>query len=191
MLKHAYIKWVFLVAILLLFVGFCFDFVSINYFIFILLFWLGITSWASFDIRLNYFIKAHSSNLKVDENQIALTFDDGPTECTPLILDLLAKHQQKATFFCIGKQVEKYPEIAKRIVSDGHLIANHTFTHTTRMGFLSKKEVQSEIASTQQIIKEITTKTPHLFRPPFGVTNPNIAWACKQNRVEVIGWKKR
>ena len=191
MLKHAYIKWVFLLAIPLLLVVFWIDFMSIYYLIFALLLWLGVTTWASFDIRLNYFIKAHSSNLKVDENQIALTFDDGPTECTPLILDLLAKHQQKATFFCIGKQVAKYPEIAKRIVSDGHLIANHTYTHTTKMGFLSKKEVQSEIASTQQIIKEITTKTPHLFRPPFGVTNPNIAWACKQNRVEVIGWNIR
>ena len=191
MLKHAYIKWVFLLAIPLLLVAFWIEFMSIYYLIFTLLLWLGVTTWASFDIRLNYFIKAHSSNPKVEVNQIALTFDDGPTECTPLILDLLEKHQQKATFFCIGKQVEKYPEITKRIVSDGHLIANHTFTHTTKMGFLSKKEVQSEIASTQQIIKEITTKTPHLFRPPFGVTNPNIAWACKQNRVEVIGWNIR
>src|SRR5690606_18244547 len=59
------------------------------------------------------------------------------------------------------------------------------------MGFLSEKEVHNEIASTEKIIQQITGKIPNLFRPPFGVTNPNIARACKENRVEVIGWNVR
>ncbi|MEG1020560.1 MAG: polysaccharide deacetylase family protein, partial [Myroides sp.] len=75
--------------------------------------WLGITAWGSFDIRLNYFVKAYSSNKKINRNIVALTFDDGPTEITPEILNLLEKYNQKATFFCIGKQIEKYPETAK------------------------------------------------------------------------------
>lgn len=152
---------------------------------------LGITAWGSFDIRLNYFIKAHSSNKKINQNVVALTFDDGPTEITPEILHLLEKYHQKATFFCIGKQLQKYPETAKNIVEQGHTIANHTYSHTNKMGFLPKTEVCTEIASTQNIIQDITGKIPNLFRPPFGVTNPNIAWACNENRVEVIGWNIR
>lgn len=163
------------------------------FYIFVLIgfLWLGFTIWASFDIRSNYFIKAHISYPKTVENVIALTFDDGPTEFTPLVLNLLKRYNQKATFFCIGKQVEQYPKIVQEIVAQGHTIANHTFTHTQKMGFLSKKKVDDEIASNQSIIAETVGKTPRFFRPPFGVTNPNIADACKKNKVEVIGWNIR
>lgn len=191
MLRHQYIKWFFIVLLACL----CFAYFSGKlplFLIFIaIFFWLGITAWGSFDIRLNYFLKAHSSNKKIIKNVVAITFDDGPTEITPEILNLLEKYNQKATFFCIGKQIEKYPEILKNIVEQEHVIANHTYSHTNKMGFLSKNEVDNEIASTQNIIQQITGKIPNLFRPPFGVTNPNIARACKENRVEVIGWNVR
>jgi len=191
MLRHNYIKWFFIALLTFL----CYAYFSaklplILIFIAIIV-WLGITVWGSFDIRLNYFLKVHSSNKKVNRNIVALTFDDGPTEITLEILNLLKKYNQKATFFCIGKQIEKHPETAKNIIEHEHVIANHTYSHTNEMGFLSKKEVFNEIASTQSIIQQITGKIPNLFRPPFGVTNPNIAWACKENRVEVIGWNVR
>ena len=191
MLSHKYIKWFFIALLTCLWYAY-FSCKLPLFLIFIaIIVWLGITAWGSFDIRLNYFIKAHSSNKKTDRNIVALTFDDGPTEITPEILNLLEKYNQKATFFCIGKQIEKYPETAKIIVGQGHVIANHTYSHTNKMGFLSKMEVYTEIASTQNIIQQITDKIPNLFRPPFGVTNPNIARACKENRVEVIGWNVR
>lgn len=191
MLTHNYIKWFFIVLLILVFAGFLVNILSFYLFLTVLFIWLGITAWASFNIQSNYFIETHSSNKKINKNIVALTFDDGPTEITPEILNLLEKHHQKATFFCIGKQIEMYPETAKNIVAQGHVIANHTFTHTNKMGFLSRKEVFSEIASTQKIIEEVSGNSPNLFRPPFGVTNPNIAWACKENRVEVIGWNIR
>lgn len=191
MLKHQYIKWFFIALLTFLWYAYFSGKLPLFLIFVTLLFWLGITAWASFDIRLNYFVKAHSSNKKINLNVVALTFDDGPTEITPEILNLLEKFNQKATFFCIGKQIEKYPEIAKSIVGQGHIIANHTYSHTNKMGFLSKKEVHNEIASTQNIIQQITDKIPNLFRPPFGVTNPNISRACKENRVEVIGWNVR
>lgn len=191
MLKHNTIKW-FFVALLVIVLGLSFTRqISWVYLIFILVIWLALTVWASFDIRLNYFVKAYSANKKTNKNNIALTFDDGPTEFTASILDLLQQYNQKATFFCIGKQVKKNPELAKRIVKDGHIIANHTYTHTTKMGFLPKKEVYKEIQLTKRIIHEITGLNVRLFRPPFGVTNPNIARACKESRVEVIGWNIR
>lgn len=157
----------------------------------LVLLWLGITAWGSFDIRLNYFIKAHSSNKKINRNIVALTFDDGPTEYTLLVLDLLKKHRQKATFFCIGNQIERFPETAKRIVNEGHILANHTFSHPKNMGFLNRKAVLNEIASNQEIIRKTVGKEPLFFRPPFGVTNPNIAQACEKLNLSVIGWNIR
>lgn len=191
MLKHAYIKWFFIALLTFLWYAYFSHKLPLFLIFIAIIVWLGITAWGSFDIRLNYFIKAHSSNKKINRNVVALTFDDGPTEITPEILHLLEKYHQKATFFCIGKQLEKYPETAKIIIEQGHVIANHTYSHTNKMGFLSAKEVNSEIASTQKIIQQITGKIPNLFRPPFGVTNPNIGRACKENRVEVIGWNIR
>ncbi len=120
MLKHSYIKWIFIVLIFGGFVTWFFDKIPLYVLISVLIFWLILTVWASFDMRMNYFVKTYSSNKKVNRNVIALTFDDGPTEITPEILNLLEKFNQKATFFCIGKQVEKYPEIAKRMVNEGH-----------------------------------------------------------------------
>ncbi|MEG0917783.1 MAG: polysaccharide deacetylase family protein [Myroides sp.] len=191
MLSHKYIKWFFIALLIPLWYAYFSGKMPLFLIFIAIILWLGITAWGSFDIRLNYFVKAYSSNKKINRNIVALTFDDGPTEITPEILNLLEKYNQKATFFCIGKQVEKHPETAKIIVGQGHVIANHTYLHTNKMGFLSKKEVHKEIASTQNIIQQITSKIPNLFRPPFGVTNPNIARACKENRVEVIGWNVR
>src|SRR5690606_13512225 len=191
MLKHAYIKWFFIVLLIVLWYAYFSGKLPLFLIFIAIIAWLGITTWGSFDIRLNYFIKAHSSNKKINRNVVALTFDDGPTEITPEILNLLEKYNQKATFFCIGKQIEKYPEASKSIVEQVHIIANHTYSHTNKIGFLSEKEVHNEIASTEKIIQQITGKIPNLFRPPFGVTNPNIARACKENRVEVIGWNVR
>jgi len=191
MLRHKYINWFFIALLIVLWYAYFSNKLPLFLIFIAIIVWLGITAWGSFDIRLNYFIKTHSSNQKINRNVVALTFDDGPTEITPEILNLLEKYNQKATFFCIGKQIEKHPETAKLIVEQGHVIANHTYSHTNKMGFLSKKEVFNEIASTQNIIQQITGKIPNLFRPPFGVTNPNIARACKENRVEVIGWNVR
>lgn len=191
MLRHNYIKWFFIALLTFLWYAYFSGKLPLFLIFIVIIVWLGITAWGSFDIRLNYFLKAHSSNKKINRNVVALTFDDGPTEITPEILILLEKYNQKATFFCIGKQIEKYPETAKIIVEQGHVIANHTYSHTNKMGFLSKKQVLTEITSTQNIIQQITGRIPNLFRPPFGVTNPNIARACKENRVEVIGWNVR
>ena len=72
----------------------------------------------------DYFVFSNS------EKKIYLTFDDGPIpEVTPWVLDMLKKHNAKATFFCIGDNIAKYPEIFKRIISEGHAVGNHTFNH--------------------------------------------------------------
>lgn len=171
-----------------------FSFYDRNFFPWLLIaggLWLALTAWASFDIRSGYYIKATVSNRHVKQRLMALTFDDGPTEYTAEVLDLLKKFGQKATFFCIGTQVEKNPQLAQRIISEGHLIGNHTYTHSSAIGFWPVHRVSEEIRTTQKVILTYTGKIPNFFRPPFGVTNPNIAKACEENSMEVIGWSIR
>ena len=191
MLKHKYIWTISLLSVFIIIACNYFYDVSLCYLIIVFLFWLGFTSWGSFDIRLNYFIKTYSKGPKSNQKIIALTFDDGPHPITNQVLDLLDKYDFKATFFCIGKNIEMYPEIFKRIHSEGHTIGNHTYSHTSKMGFLQKKKIIQEITICNQFIYNSIGIKPKLYRPPFGVTNPNIAEALKELKMDVIGWNVR
>lgn len=112
---------------------------------------------------------------KVDtaQKEIFLTFDDGPTEgVTDKVLDLLKIHQAKATFFCVGEQIEKYPELFKRIVREGHSIGNHTYSH--QHGWYCPPNLYlEEIEKTSQIIENLVGFRPLYFRPPYGKFSPS------------------
>lgn len=155
------------------------------------LLWIGMLAWGAFDIRLNIFVKAISSKRNERQKRIAITFDDGPTLFTPMVLELLSKYNAKATFFCIGNQVQQYPSILQHILAEGHLIGNHTQTHTTRMGFLSADEVYQEIILAEQTIQNTIGIRPMWYRPPFGVTNPKIAKALSKTHYKIAGWNIR
>ena len=158
----------------------------------VVLIWLLFTFIGSFHIRWNYFLKANHKNNQIKENVIALTFDDGPNiNFTPKILSLLKKHHAKATFFCIGKNVKDHPDLLKKIVADGHLIGNHSYYHQNSFGFLSTEKVMEEIENTDKIIEETVDLKTRFFRPPFGVTNPNIAKAVKKLKLHTFGWSIR
>jgi peptidoglycan/xylan/chitin deacetylase (PgdA/CDA1 family) len=102
---------------------------------------------------------------------IAITFDDGPhPELTPKLLDILKERGIRATFFVIGKNVETYPEIARRIVAEGHEIANHSWSHPA-LSKASAERVRSEITKTNAIIERVTGVRPFFMRPPYGATN--------------------
>lgn len=154
--------------------------------------WLTLTCIGSFNILWNYHLQAHHKNYTTKEKIIAITFDDGPhATYTPQILRLLKKFNVKATFFCIGKEIEKYPNLIQQILNDGHVIGNHTYNHSNNFGFMNTKQVIEEINKTNNIIKKTTGKTALFFRPPFGVTNPSIAKAIKITQHTVIGWSIR
>ncbi len=152
--------------------------------------WLILIVWGAFDIRSSYFIKSYC---KADcfEKKIILTFDDGPTLYTNNILDILFKYNVKATFFCIGNQIEKHPDIFKRIIDEGHLVGNHSFSHNQTFGFWSSLNILEDITKNDSVIKDFLNKRPLFFRPPFGVTNPNIAKAIFKSGHNVIGWNIR
>jgi peptidoglycan-N-acetylglucosamine deacetylase len=103
-----------------------------------------------------------------NEKKIALTFDDGPDKIyTPQILDILREKGVKATFFVLGKQVNYFPDLVKRMVSDGHSIANHTWNHP-ELSKLTTLQVIQEVESTTKVIERVTGIKTDLFRPPYG-----------------------
>ncbi|MGJ8744078.1 polysaccharide deacetylase family protein [Polaribacter sp.] len=161
-------------------------------FLFLIACWFLITTLGSFNIKWNYHLKAFNGHKNNAKKQIALTFDDGPNEkFTQQVLDLLKKHQATATFFCIGKNIEKHPELVKSILKDGHVIGNHTYSHSNFFGFYNAKKVIIELEKTNALVKSQTHKELNYFRPPFGVTNPAISKAIKHTKHTVFGWNIR
>ena len=123
---------------------------------------------------------------------VALTFDDGPDPLhTREVLDVLDKHEAKATFFVIGHKAEKHPELVREILERGHAVGVHGFTHDRLFSLRSSKRVRSDLERAIRALEIITDKTPTLFRPPIGHTNPTIARIADQLDLTVIGWSVR
>lgn len=176
----------------LLFVFDYFGNVSIYLFLLFVFLWILITAIGSFQIKWNYHLQSFNHNYKTSENHISITFDDGPNlDFTPKVLSLLKENNAKATFFIIGENAEKHPEIVRQIFAEGHSIGNHSYSHSKNFGFFSAEKVAAELIQTNSILKKITGKNVNMFRPPFGVTNPNIKEALKKTGHFSIGWSKR
>jgi len=109
-----------------------------------------------------------NEQIQTELPQIAITFDDGPSVCTPALLDGLKERGVKATFFLVGENVETYPDIVKRIYEEGHLIGNHTYHHV-EITKLSDEEAMYEINKTDELIAAITGQRVQYIRPPFGI----------------------
>jgi len=120
--------------------------------------------------------------------QIALTYDDGPNDPhTMRLLEVLAKHDARATFFLIGRFVEQRPDIVREIVHAGHVIGNHTFTHP-RLIFTSPTETRNELQRCQQAIATATGHTPKMFRPPFGGRRPDTLRIAREMGMQTVMW---
>ena len=161
-----------------------------GYYLALGLLFVGLLSWGVFDIRLGYFVPTLCRLKNKQKRQVVLTFDDGPTELTPLFLDLLKRYEVKAIFFCIGRQIAQYPQIVQRIKEEGHLIGNHTYSHIPQNCFASTAVMTQEIQRTDALLAQLGIVTPY-FRPPYGVTNPHIASAARRTGKRVIGWDIR
>ncbi|MFD1705160.1 polysaccharide deacetylase family protein [Siminovitchia sediminis] len=119
---------------------------------------------------------------------VALTFDDGPKpEVTPGILETLKKHQAKATFFMLGKQVNNHPELARKVVEEGHEIGNHSKSHPN-LAKLGPSQIKAEMEYTKKKIEEATGVTPYLIRPPYGAYNDYLIQYAKDHGSPVILW---
>ena len=120
---------------------------------------------------------------------VFLTFDDGPDPAiTPAVLDLLAAHNAKATFFAQGSQVQAHPELARRIVAEGHSLQNHAWNHP-RLPDLSESDiVYGQLQPTNDAITAATGVAPTCLRAPYGATGPTVYNAASSMGLEVVGW---
>jgi peptidoglycan/xylan/chitin deacetylase (PgdA/CDA1 family) len=139
----------------------------------------------------DFYVEAFCS-AGTDEKIIALTFDDGPhPEITPRVLDMLLKHEIQAMFFVIGSNITDNQLIMERMVREGHVVGNHSFSHSTLFDLWSNRQMSEDIKKAENIIALATGKRPQWFRPPFGVTNPTVAVATHKMGLKVMGWSIR
>ncbi len=145
----------------------------------------------------------HKEPVQGQDKEIYLTFDDGPIpEITPWVLEQLCKYKAKATFFCIGENVRKHPEIFQKIISEGHSFGNHTNNHvngwrTNKKNYLNNIDkaekrfrslvfgLHSRVNKQKTNNRQLTTK---LFRPPYGKIKPNQANRILKKGYEIIMW---
>src|SRR6266487_998121 len=129
------------------------------------------------------------NSVHADGPYIAMTFDDGPSATlTPKLLDLLAAHHIKATFFVIGENVAEHPEIVARAAREGHEIGNHSWSHPN-FGKMSDESVRRQLWQTDDAIKNATGKRPTLLRPPYGsITAREKRWIHDEFGYGIILW---
>jgi len=117
--------------------------------------------------------------------KLALSFDDGPSEWAPVVLDLLREHDARATFFVIGMRVRERPDELRRIVAEGHEVGSHTLTHP-RLTEISDEEVRSEIAAGVDAVQEVLGERPPLFRAPGFHADERVLDIVRELELEAV-----
>jgi peptidoglycan/xylan/chitin deacetylase (PgdA/CDA1 family) len=139
----------------------------------------------------NFFIKIVCS-ATTDKKEIAISFDDGPaTNYTSEILQLLKQDNIKATFFCIGNRIAGNENILKEIKDEGHIIGNHSYSHHFWFDMYSAQKMLDDLKQMDHEMEKVTGIRPKLFRPPYGVTNPNLTKAIIKGEYTPVGWSVR
>ena len=162
-----------------------------TWFVIAVLFFLSIEFYGAYFVGSGFHIKTINS-IRTNEKVVALTFDDGPIEQrTENILTVLNKFNAKATFFYIGKRIEGNEYLLKKIYERGHLIGNHSYSHSNFFDLMTTRQMVNDLEKGNQEIEKVIKKTPLFFRPPYGVTTPALLRACKKLNFDVIGWNIR
>ena len=143
-------------------------------------------------VKTNSLIKKVFNNLVWDipnsDKKIFLTFDDGPIpEITEWVLDILKSEEIKATFFCIGDNIKKHPEVYKRILAEGHQTGNHTFNHLNGWKTETNHYIDNFKLCETECLK-LNTEHSFLFRPPYGKIKPSQAKAIRNLGYKIIMW---
>jgi peptidoglycan-N-acetylglucosamine deacetylase len=150
----------------------------------------GVTLYLLFHPR-NQWLVANRSRVE-GAHCIALTFDDGPDAVdTPRLLDILQEKGVKATFFVIGKRAEQFPAVVQRARNEGHLIANHTWSHPNLFCFLTPRRLRAEIERGTESVQRSCGFRTRYFRSPVGLRHPLLGGYLKQMDLEFISWRIR
>ena len=132
------------------------------------------------------------TRLPTNERVVWLTIDDGPSDETAAVLDLLDAHGAKATFFVVGDRARRHPELVREIVRRGHDLGNHSESHPQAFFWaLGPRRMRREIARTQQVLIDITGTPPRWFRAVVGMANPFVAPALAAHGLARVGWSAR
>ncbi|MFD3273622.1 polysaccharide deacetylase family protein [Paenibacillus dendritiformis] len=143
-------------------------------------------SLAQLRAKYPHIFKLHGS--KRGLRRVALTFDDVPdNRITPLVLDILREHNIRATFFLVGSRAKAHPELVRRIIREGHIIGNHSYSHPL-MTKLSLPAFEQQVKDAERVIEEIIGYKPRFYRPPFGEINEEqLKWAGDHGYL-VVNW---
>lgn len=126
------------------------------------------------------------------QRHYALTFDDGPDpEVTPRVLELLARHGARATFFCIAQRAQAQPALMREIVAGGHDVQNHSHTHRHNFSLLGPGALTQEIDRAQQVLAAACGRPPHCFRAPAGLRNPFLDPVLHRLGLHLVSWTRR
>jgi peptidoglycan/xylan/chitin deacetylase (PgdA/CDA1 family) len=127
-----------------------------------------------------------------NEKIVSITFDDGPHgEATEKVLAVLKEHNVTCAFFCIGKKLSTQTSLLKKMDGTGHIIANHSYTHSNLFDLQTTHKLIEELELTNKTIKEAIGKTPLFFRPPYGVATPALGRSIQKNKMISVGWNIR
>ncbi len=144
-----------------------------------------------YNIGSNFFIKVVCS-ADTGKKEIAISFDDGPViNYTPQILQLLKQENVKAAFFCIGNRIAGNENILRQMMDDGHVIGNHSYSHHFWFDMYSSKKMLDDLKQMDHEMEKAIGFKPKLFRPPYGVTNPNLKKAIIHGDYTPVGWNIR
>lgn len=132
------------------------------------------------------------NRLPTEDRVVWLTIDDGPSEQTPAMLDLLDAHDTKATFFLVGERAARHPEYVREIVRRGHGVGNHSASHPAPWFWaLGPSRMRREITDTQRILTEIIGEAPRWFRAVVGMSNPFVQAGLKAHDLTRVAWSAR
>lgn len=147
--------------------------------------------YGSYFIQSDFFLRSLWKGDK-ERKAIALTFDDGPMkDFTPRLLDLLNSENIRASFFLIGKNIAGNEALVKRMIDEGHVIGNHSYSHTYWFSLNNSANMLSDLKKCDDEIIRVTGKKPKFFRPPYGVINPMVKKAIEKGNYHCIGWSIR
>jgi len=128
------------------------------------------------------------AGVKPGSRQLALTYDDGPNDPHTLrLLEILSKHNVKATFFLIGGYVKQRPDIVRELVRAGHVVGNHTFTHSNLI-FASARQTAMQLGDCEKALTDAVGEHPRMFRPPFGGRRPSTLKIARALGLEPVMW---
>lgn len=152
---------------------------------------LAFLVYASYSISAGIYLRSFCRQATT-KRVVALTFDDGPDSIrTPKVLNILREYNVPACFFCIGHKVAGNEKLLQQIISEGHLIGNHSFSHANGFPAYSLPKMKKDLQTCQSALERVTSQPIKLFRPPFGVTTPTLAKAVHQLGYRSIGWNIR